>query len=572
MYATRVPMLNLRQALADDILSGIEAAQAKGDLPKEPKKPPLVVVRHGENPEHGDYASPVALSLTKIMRRPPMEIIEAIAKHMPKREYLGKLEAAAPGFLNIRLNPGWMTARLDNIVKEELCEAGGRRAKSINLEFISANPTGPLTLGNARTAFSVDTLANVLTCAGLNVTREYYINDAGQQIYKLGESVLRRTIQAQGHRVEYPDEMYQGDYIKELAKKIAEEWQETEGREFKKEDLADAALITKIGEQAADSLLQDIKKTIAHDMRIRFDVWTSERALRESGKIEKAVERLRQKGATYKKEKAEYLKTTDFGDSEDRILIKSDGEYAYIAPDIGYHQDKFDRKYDEIYTFVGADHQGHGPKLKAAMEALGNDGKKLHIVAAQWMRMVKSGEPVKMSKRRGNIYTPEELIKEVGYDAARFFMVQHALTTHMDFDLDLAQERSERNPVYYAQYAYVRLQSILRRAKEAGVIKDEAEKMTGYPELTHTTELNLMREMYKFPEVVDEIAKTFEVQALPYYALGLARAVHVFYKNVPVIATENEEVRKGRLLLVVAARKVMGQALNLLGIGKPDVM
>lgn len=567
-------MLNLKQALGEDIAAGIAAAQKAGDLPKN-LTIPEIVVKHSQAEEQGDYASPVALALAKEVKKAPLDVVTVVAQHMPKKEYVGKLDAAAPGFLNIRINPGWYMARLDDVIEQDVCRgvaAGG--SKNFNFEFISANPTGPLTLGNARTAFSVDTLAKVLTCAGHAVTREYYINDAGAQIKKLGESVLRRILELQGEKVEYPEELYQGDYIKEVAAVIAERWRETEGKQFTSTDLEDTSLLEKISQEAAADLLAQIKHSVENDLKIHFDVWNSEATLRSSGKIEQVLKKLQAAGHTYAKEGKEYLKTTAWGDSEDRVLVKSNGEYAYILPDIAYHDDKYARGFDEMFTFVGADHQGHGPKLIAAMQALGHDIAQLHVVAAQWMRFVSGGKPVKLSKRRGTIVTPAELLKEVGYDAARFFMVQHALTTHMDFDLDLAREKSERNPVYYVQYAYVRLQSIIRRAKETGTIESIGETitLTSRAPLTHTAELNLLRTLYRLPEVLDDIVQTQEVQALAYYTLELAKKIHFFYNHVHVLASEDANLMASRLQLVMAARKVLGQALDLLGVSQPDVM
>ena len=309
-------------------------------------------------------------------------------------------------------------------------------------------------------------------------------------------------------------------------------------------------------------------------MRIGFGGWAAENDLRQKGKVAAVIEKLKASDKVYKKDGAWYLKTTAYGDSEDRVVIKSDGEYAYIAPDIAYHQDKYDRGFDEIFTFVGADHQGHLPKVKAAMEALGNDVTKLHQITCQWMRMTKDGQQVKLSKRLGQIVTPKDLIDEVGYDAMRFFMVQHALNTHMDFDIGIAKERSERNPVYYVQYAYVRLQSILRQAKERGVINEVGEvfELSNSPALTHVQELNLIRQLYRLPEVIAGVAERFEVHDLPYFAMELAKAIHVFYKHVPVLAGENQELIKNRLQLVLAAREVMGKTLDLIGVSKPDVM
>jgi arginyl-tRNA synthetase len=568
-------MINLQAALASDIREGLAAAQKAGVLSSGTDNP-IITIERPTDPEHGDYASPIALALTKQLRKPPMDIVAAIAEHMPKKEYLGKIDAVAPGFLNIRLNPGWMSARLDDVLERDLLEGvesgGGQR---VNLEFISANPTGPMTLGNARTAFSVDTLARVLVAAGFNVTREYYLNDAGQQIRRLGESVIRRTLQAGGETVEYPDELYQGEYIIDVAKVVAEQLAENEGKEFTVDDLADQTLVERAGSEAAQVLFADIKRMIAEDLKISFDVWTSEKKLRNSGVIEETLNLLREKGVTYKDARgAEFLKTTAYGDSEDRVLVKTDGEYAYIAPDIAYHRDKFERKFDHIFTFIGADHQGHGPKLIAAMKALGYDTTRLHIITAQFLRFVRNGQPAKLSKRAGNIYTPQDLIAEVGYDAARYFMTMHALTTHMDFDLGVAQERSEKNPVYYLQYAYVRLQSILRRAKEEGVIMniEEEIELSSRSTLTHTKELELMRQLYRYPEVIAEVATTFEAHRLAYFAQELARAVHSFYKHVPVLRSDSLEVKRGRLQLILATRAVLGHALDLLGISKPDVM
>lgn len=561
-------MLNLKEALRKDIAEGVKVVLGETEMPD-------IVVDRPEANGWGDYASPVALALSKKLNKNPLDIVKAIVEHMPKKEYIGRLTAAEPGFLNIRLNPGWLTARLDNIISDDLCgDIKVGEDRSVNLEFISANPTGPLTLANVRTAFSVDTLGKVLGCAGFNVTREYYFNDAGAQVGRLGESVLRRILQEQGEEVEFPEDLYQGDYVKDLAQEIKEKWQENEGKKFTEADLNDEKLKKKISEAAVDVELEAIKETIDKVLKIKFDVWTSERSLREDGIIEKTLQKLAEKQLTYRKDGAVYLKTTEFGDDQDRVLVKSDGEYAYIAPDIGYHQNKYDRGFDHIVTVVGADHQGHLPKIKAAMKALGNDVEKLRLVAAQWMRIVKDGELVKVSKRAGQIVTPQDLIDEVGYDVARFFMVQQRLDSHMDFDLGLAKERSERNPVYYVQYAYVRLQSILRQAKQRGVISKIGETLdlTGRPALTHTCELNLMRQLYRFSEVVGDISNSFDVHDLCYFAQDVAKAVHVFYRQVPVLAAKEGELVNSRLQLVLGAKSVLGKTLDLLGIGKPDVM
>ena len=566
--------MNVRKALWEDISAGIAAACEAGDLHADAKKIP-VLVKQTEGEAHGDYASPIALAIGKQAKKNPLEIVEVIVKHMPKKEYVEKIEAAAPGFLNITISTEYLAARMDDIPHEDACESCNiGNGKSVNMEFISANPTGPLTLGNARTAFSADTLANVFICAGYNVTREYYINDAGVQIQRLGESVLRRILQQEGHKVAFADDLYQGEYISDIAKNIAEEFKETEQKTFTNKDLEDEELLARISTIAMEACLAAIKKTIEDDLHIQFDIYSSERSVKDSGEIEQVLTKLRKKELTFKKDGAEFLQTTKFGDDKDRVIVKKDRTYAYITPDIAYHQNKFDRKFDLIFTFLGADHQGHIPKLKAALSALGNNIEVLHMVVAQFLAITQAGKPVKLSKRKGNVYGPAELIHEIGYDAARFFMVQHALQHHMVLDLDVAKEKSDANPVYYVQYAYVRLQSILRKAKEMGVpfADDAVSEISANVSLTNDSERALALALHRFPEVVEDIATTFAVHQLAFFAYDLARAINVFYRDVPILAEEDESLRLSRLQIALSARFVMAKTLDLLGISKPDVM
>ncbi len=567
-------MMNVRAQLEADITEGIAAAISAGELDQTMVEGIPVIVERPKKSRGADYASPVALALGKKAGKAPMEILEVIAKHMPKKEYIGALEAAAPGFLNISLSPTWLASRVDDIAHGDVAESlTYGEGKIVNLEFISANPTGPLTLGNARTAFSADTLGNVFEVARFSVIREYYINDAGAQIRRLGESVLRRILQSQGEEVDFPEDLYQGDYIHHIAENLAEMWKENEAKVFSKQDLEDTELIERISVEAMEKCLTMIKDTVHNKLQIHFDVWKSERVLRKSGVVERTLQVLRDKGFTYSKDGAEYLKTTQFGDAEDRVLVKKDGEYAYIAPDIAYHQDKFDRKFDLMFTYLGADHIGHVPKVKAAMQALGNDVSKLQFMVAQIMSFNRAGEAVKLSKRKGEVYGPDDLINEIGYDAARFFLVQHNLSSHMELDLEMAKERSERNPVYYVQYAYVRLQSILRKAKEQGLIEAVGESVPhSLPvQLSSEAEIRLVKTMHQLPEMIEHISRTYEIHQLTYYAHDLARAIHHFYRDVPVLS-DNKDESLPRLQLVLASRAVLGKTLDLLGISKPDVM
>ncbi|MEK7499322.1 MAG: arginine--tRNA ligase [Patescibacteria group bacterium] len=567
-------MVNVRRELILDITEALGAAKNAGVLVFDDADIE-VVVKRTDDAQFGHYSSPVALSLAKIAKKPPIEIAEIISAHMPKRAYIEKGEATAPGFINITIDDAYLASRLDDLPHDDMrsaCNVGNNQ--TINMEFISANPTGPLTLGNARTAFSADTLGSVMAYAGYNVIREYYINDAGNQILRLGESVLRRILQQQGLVLDFPEGLYQGEYIIEMAKQIAEEYKETFGKTFEPADLENASLLSELSTKAMQSCLAAIKKTIADDLHIHFDVWTSEKVVRESGEIEKVIGRLKEKNLMYEKDGAQFLKTTDFGDDKDRVMIRKDGSYAYITPDVAYHQGKFDRKFDHMFTYLGADHQGHIPKLKAALTALGNDTNKLDMLVTQWFVLMRGGEKVSFSKRKGNVYSPKEFIEEIGYDVARFLMVQHALDGHMTLDMDAAKEKSDANPVYYVQYAYVRLEAIIRKAKVQGIIppSDIVSEISSNVVVSHDAERSLALQMFAFPEVIEDIATTFSVHQLTQYAYNLARCVNAFYRDVQVLSEEDEDLRKSRLQIVFAARSVLGNVIDLLGISKPDVM
>ncbi len=333
-------------------------------------------------------------------------------------------------------------------------------------------------------------------------------------------------------------------------------------------------MLADVSTKAMLACLNGIKKTVQDDLRIAFDVWSSEREVRESGAIENVLQTLDSKNLIYEKEGAKFLKTTSFGDSEDRVIVKKDGGYAYIAPDVAYHQGKFDRKFDMIFTFIGADHQGHAPKLSAALSALGNDIQKLHLVFAQFLSIMQGGKQVALSKRKGNVYGPKDLIDEIGYDAARYFLVSHALGSHMVLDLDMAKQKSDANPVYYVQYAYVRLQSILRKAKTQGILPsgDAVSEITSTVTLNHESERALAMQLFLFPEVIEDIAQSYNVQQLPHYAYDVARSVSAFYRDVSVLHEKDEVLRASRLQIALCAQTVLGEILDLLGINKPDVM
>ncbi|MDP3052340.1 MAG: arginine--tRNA ligase [bacterium] len=496
-----------------------------------------------ENEKFGHYSTNVALQLAKLQGKNPMEIAEEINLKLKAQssKLFEKIETAPPGFINFWLSEKILQDELGEILKKNekygSSKSGGN--KKINIEFISANPTGPLTIGNGRGGFCGDVLANVLKKAGYKVAREYYINDTGEQIKKLGHSVLGDE-----------QAVYSGDYIEKLRKKIAEKNP------------------AKAGEKAAKLILKEIIKPAVEKIGIKFNKWFSEKSLYKSKAIEKIINELDEKNLTYRKEGATWFKSTKFGDDKDRVLIKTDGEKAYFTSDIAYLKNKFERDFDKLIIFLGADHYGYIGRVKAAAEALGYKKENLVFIIIQLVRLIKEGKEVRMSKRTGSYITIDELIDEVGLDAARFFFLMSSPNTHMDFDLDLAKEQSSKNPVYYVQYAAVRCGSVIKKSLPAG----RQEKLKVDLSLLDTPEdINLMRITERFPEVVEEAAKNYNPQILVRYSLDLAKGFHNFYEKERIIGTE-KDLLSARLALLKATQIVFQNLLNLLGISLPRRM
>ncbi len=494
-----------------------------------------VEIEHPQDPTWGDYSTNVAM----ILKKKPSEIAEAIKSS----SIFEKIEIKN-GFINFFISPNYLQRQIKEILKKKnnFGKLSLGQNKKINVEFISANPTGPLTVGNSRGGIIGDVLSNVLTSAGWRVTREYYFNDAGGQIDVLGHSILKDE-QAQ----------YKGPYIDELHEKL-------------NKNLTDAR---EVGKWAAKILIEEIKKTTER-MGIRFDVWLAEgQDLREKGKVKKIIEWIDKKGLSYRAEGALWFRSTDFGDDKDRVLIKKDGEPTYFAVDCAYHKNKLvERKFDRIINVWGADHHGDISRIKGFVAALGLQDK-LSILIHQFVRIIKDGQEVRMSKRAGNYITVDELLDEVGLDIARFFFLTKSPTTHLNFDLDLAKEKSDKNPVYYLQYAFARITSILQKAKEAGLkakSDDNSLKL-----LLHESELNLLKELIRLPEVIEDITKDYQVQRLPQYAKDLAGAFHRFYRDCRVI-TEDRKLSSARLSLVLASQIVLKNVLDLMGVSSPEKM
>jgi len=489
----------------------------------------LFSVERSENFEHGDYSSNVALLLAKKERKNPKEVAEEI-KNKIGRSANWRVEIAGPGFLNFWISHSALTAGLQGILKNKKSVFKSDNDKlRIDLEFVSANPTGPLTMANGRGGFYGDALANILKAVGHKVTREYFVNDAGNQIKLLGESILA----AEGNPPvggEPKEEYYKGAYIKKLKGKSAE--------------------------AAVKILLGEIKKSLKK-AGVKFNVWFSEASMRKKGELKKTLELLNKKKILKEGEGALWL--------GDAVVVKSNQEYTYFLADLAYHYDKFiKRKFDLAVNIWGADHHGYVSRMQKGIEALGVNPARLKIIIMQLVRLVKQGKEIKMSKRAGEFITLDDLLKEVGADAARWFFLERSPDTHMDFDLDLAKERSKKNPVYYVQYAHARASSILRKAQQT--------KKVNLNLLTQPEELNLIKKILRLPEVIEDIAEDYQVHRLPRYAYELAQTFTNFYEKHQVIDLKNPELTQARLALVYASRSTFQAALSLMGIAAPKKM
>ncbi len=505
---------------------------------------PEIAVDYPKSEQFGDYTSNIALVLAKKVGKNPMEIAEILSSvinhQSSENDIFEKVETAQPGYLNFYLSKKYLQDVVEKINTEKENFGNSEIGKNIkvNDEFISANPTGPLHLGNGRGGFYGDALSRILRKAGFEVTNEYYVNDAGGQVEKLGHSVLKDDEAA-----------YTGEYIDQLNAKYGKN---TDVRE--------------VGKISAKEVLENIiKKTTKEKMQITFDVWMSEQALSDEGFDARAIDLLKEKGLTYEQEGALWLRTTEFGDDKDRVLIKKDGKNAYMAGDCGYMLNKIERGYSRLVMGLGADHHGYVSRLKAVASALGFTGD-FRIIISQMVRLVKDGKEARMSKRAGNVINLDDLIDDIGHDVTRFFFLMYSPDTHMNFDLGLAKERSAKNPVFYVQYAHARICSIIAKAKEFEISDDKTNL------LIHEKELSLIRELDKFPALVEEISQSYEVHKFPQYAMKLADKFHSFYDACRVIDEENPELTKARLSLANAVRIVLAETLELIGVSAPEKM
>lgn len=509
---------------------------------------------------HGDYSTNAAMRYAKILRKSPREIAENLSKTLQNSDIIEKIEIAGPGFINFFIRNDSLTKIISDILKngENYFKSNIGGGTKIMVEYVSANPTGDLHLGHARGAAYGDTLTRILSFVGYDVLREYYVNDAGNQIEVLGNSLFERYKEALGLPFDLSKIGYQGKDVIKLAHDIAAQdknkWVDDDSTERKD-------YFKKVGTKLE---LDKIKKDL--DLyRIHFDHYQSELDLYRSGKVDNVLKEVKKTPYTYELDGALWLKTTEFGDDKDRVLIKSDGSLTYFTPDISYHKDKFDRGYDKLIDILGADHHGYIARLKAGLKILGYNPDNLDIAIVQMVRLMENGEEVKMSKRTGNAVTIRELCEDVGVDVARYFFISKPIISHLDFDLGLARNQSNENPVYYIQYAYARMMSILRK-------NDSFEIKDAYSLLNNEKEIQLIKHLGELKHVLEDVTKVKEVNIVANYAYRLAQLFHSFYNDLTVIDKDNEALTKERLSLVKACAITLKTTLGLLGIEAKESM
>lgn len=547
--------------LAVDIRAAIAQAQAAGDLPAF-DIPNLRVERPRET-RFGDYASPAAMQLTKLARMAPLKIAQTIQTHLGHIPYLSEISVAPPGFINFRLSDAFLQSLVTALIEEGM--AYGRfslgHGQKAQIECVSANPTGPITIGRIRGGVIGDTLGRAMKAAGYDVTMEYYYNDAGRQVLLLGESVKVRYEQLLGLPAELRQEHYQGEYITDLAQELVNQ----HGNKLLEEETA-------FFSQYAKEAISRKQKASLQNINIVFDVYYREESLYESGRVWEALKTLEERGYVYENEGAKWFKSTEFGDDKDRVLVKADGELTYRMPDIAYHWDKAQRGFDRVVDIFGPDHHATAPQVLMGIRALGYQSDFVHTLLHQIVNLVRDGQPVKMSTRRGVFITLDELIEEVGADAIRYFMISRSSNSPVDFDMGLAVEKSDKNPVYYIQNAHVRCAGIFRKWVEAG-LDPAADAQADLSLLTHENELRFLRKAEQLTEVLDLMVNMFEPHHIAFYAYDLAAVFHPTYETCRVLHSDvPEPLRLARLRFYRAAKQLFARVLDLMGMSAPEVM
>lgn len=557
--------ISIKDTLYANLAKAAEAAQSAGELSFDSL--PNYVLEEPREKQHGDWATNLAMVLTKQARKAPRDIATILIKHLDTQgTWVTACEIAGPGFINFRLDPTWLIGVIPEVLMKgkDYGRVNLGQGQRVQVEFVSANPTGLLHMGNARGAALGDSLASLLSMAGYEVSREFYINDAGNQIHNFALSLEARYLQLHGQDVPFPEGGYHGedlvDTVKGLIDKVGEKYLNVEA-ELRQEFLVRYALEEK---------LSDIRETLA-ELGVHYDVWFSEQSLHDSGAVKAAMEELEKKDYIYEKEGAQWMKSTLFGDEKDEVVVRSNGTPTYFAADIAYHRNKFDRGFDRVINIWGADHHGHVARMKGAMSALGYDPENLQIILMQLVRLIQNGEVVRMSKRSGQYITLRELMDEVGKDAARFFFLMRDPDSTVEFDLDLAKAESSDNPVYYVQYAHARLCSILRQAEELGYTPSGIPGVANMKRLDSTEERELLKKIAELPNEVEVAARLTEPHRLARYVMDLAALFHSFYNSQRVLI-EDDGLREARLGLVRSTKQVLANVLAMLGVTAPERM
>ncbi len=560
---TIIDTATVSRDLQRNLAKAIKSAQRKRDLPPF-DVPEEIVVERPKQESMGDFASPVCMQLARLARMAPIKIAEQVVRRLPRHPAIAAVEVAHPGFINFRLAASWLTDQVSAILAapDTYGNVDLGKGQRVQVEFVSANPTGPLHMGSARNAVLGDAIASVLAAAGYDVQREYYVNDGGSQMRLFGATLYARYAQALGRDEAVPENGYQGQYMVELGARLVEE----HGDRFL--TLPRDEAVRQLGDLGLAEVIAGAKADLAM-MGITYDCWFSERKLYQEGQYDKVMAILREGGYLDLHDGAVWFKATMLGAPKDEVVVRSDGTPGYFASDIAYHYNKFvERGFDRVIDVWGADHQGHVPRMFAMMKALGLDPTRLSLILYQLVTLKRGGEVVRLSKRTGDMITLREVLEEVGPDAMRFFLLARSADSQMDFDLELAKEQSDENPVYYVQYAHARICSILRHAGDLDYSEGDVALLTSEPELA------LIRRMVRLGEVVGLSAEHESPHYLTYYAQELAAAFHAFYRDCRVVSSEpgDEAISKARLKLVSACRIVLARALGLMGMTAPEVM
>lgn len=555
-----------RYHLKQDLAAAAEAAKAAGELNFE-QLPDFVIERPREK-AHGDWAANIAMLLARQAKMPPRKIAEAIIAHLYQDEpaqWVDAVEIAGAGFINFRMKANWLTDGLAGAADmgKAFGESDFGKGERVNIEFVSANPTGELHLGNARGGAIGDSLANIMQAAGYQVSKEYYINDAGKQIENFGLSLEARYLQQLGQDVEFPEDGYHGEDINRTAAEYIAEF----GDKLQNVEAEERRSV--LAEYALKKKLDAIRVALAH-YGVEYDEWFSEQTLHSAGAVQAAVEALREKGSLIEQDGALWFKADDYGCEKPEVLVRANGIPTYYAADIAYHKNKFDRGFDRLINIWGADHHGHVARLKAAVGALGYPADKLEVILMQLVRLFQGGEIMRMSKRAGTYVTLEELVEDVGRDATRFFFIMRSADSQMDFDIDLAKSQSMDNPVYYVQYAHARINSIINQAAEQGIALQPTDSVN-FALLTEESERDLLRRLLELP---DEIAAAADQEAphkVASYVMELSALFHSFYGNCRVLGVD-DDLQQARLWLCRVTADAVAKCLGLLGVSAPEKM